>query len=47
MKSLEVLSQETIDLLEKNQILSVLIFKEITKNCLSILKITEKEKNNC
>ena len=44
MQSLDILSKETIDLLEKNQILSVLIFKELTKNCISDIEVTDKDK---
>ena len=44
MKSLEVLSKETIDLLEKNQILSIIIFRELTKSCISNIKVNEKDK---
>ena len=45
MQSLEVLSKEAIDLLEKNQILSVLIFRELTKSCLTDVKLNEKDRN--
>ena len=44
MKSLEVLSKETIDLLEKNQILSALIIRELTKICLSEIELNEEDK---
>ena len=44
MQSLKVLSKEAIVLLEKNQILSALIIRELTKICLSEIELNEKDK---
>ena len=45
MQSLKVLSQEAIHLLEKNQILSALIIRELTKTCLSEIELNEQDRN--
>ncbi len=44
MQSLKVLSKDAIHLLEKNQILSALILRELTKSCLSEVELNEKDK---
>ena len=44
MQSLRVLSKEAIVLLEKNQILSALIIRELTKICLSEIELNEQDK---
>ena len=44
MQSLKVLSKEAIHLLEKNQILSALILRELTKSCLSEVELNENDR---
>ena len=44
MQSLSILSKESIELLEKNQILSALIFRELTKSCLNGITVNDKDR---
>ena len=44
MQSLSILSKESIELLEKNQILSALIFRELTKSCLIGITVNDKDR---